>query len=248
LIGARGTGPTDQGARVDLVVSFSGPMDLRPLVNTDDPELREAVRDFLGCASGPCPDASEASPITHVDPTDPPMALINGNDEIIPVDQAQGMARALQDAGVQSKVWIVQGGHGAGYGGGDKVLDLIIPYVEAWVEGRQAPTPAEGVGATGSSGKGQEQEQPAGSSGTGSPGKGSGGQPTPATQPPDAKSSDVSGRSVEPAETIDAVAIAAAMIALLLVVVLVVVVLRLRRRLAGLTAGDAPRSSGVEKA
>jgi acetyl esterase/lipase len=149
LVATRGSGPHDEGSRVSVVASWSGMMDLRPLVAADDEEMRSAVRTFLGCsAAEPCDrPASAASPITHVDPTDPPMVLVNGSDEIVPVDQAESMSAALNDAGVESHVTIAQGGHGAGYGGGTKILDQVIPFIQAWLAGEDAPSasPQEGV-------------------------------------------------------------------------------------------------------
>jgi acetyl esterase/lipase len=149
LVAARGSGPLDTGSRVDLVASWSGPMDLRTLVNADNDELRSAVRTFLGCsASEPCGRlARRASPITYVDPSDPPMVLVNGSEEIIPVAQAESMAAALTGSGVQSAVTIAQGGHGAGYGGGTKILDQVIPTVQAWLAGRDVPATSPSPGA-----------------------------------------------------------------------------------------------------
>jgi acetyl esterase/lipase len=144
LVAARGTGALDRGSRVAVVASWSGMMDLRPLVDAEDDELREAVRTFLGCtASERCARvASTASPIVHVDPSDPPMVLVNGSEEIVPVSQAESMAAALEAAGTDGHVSIAQGGHGAGYGGGTKILDQVFPFVAAWLSGEEAPSSA----------------------------------------------------------------------------------------------------------
>jgi hypothetical protein len=214
-------------------------MDLRPLVDASDPVLKEAVRDFLGCAAGqPCGQvAAEASPITYVDPTDPPMILINSDDEIIPVDQARSMASALDDAGIDNRLWIVQGGHGAGYGGGNKILDRIIPDLQAWVDGR--PAPAVTQGETEGAGKGQEGEPASADAG-----KGGEPMPTAGSQPEQpVKSSKPAGRVEESAPV---VAIAAAMIALILVIVLVVVIVRLRRKVASLSIAERPAQTSAE--
>ena len=96
-----GEGPTDVGARVRVAVSWSGPMDLPGLL-TGRQDVVSAVETFLGCsAPANCADAArEASPITHVDPSDGAVYLANSTDEIIPESQAEEMAAALERSGV----------------------------------------------------------------------------------------------------------------------------------------------------
>ncbi len=229
LVGSMGSGPTDRGARVRVVASWSGPMDLASLVDSEDEELRGAVRGFLGCSdSEPCEEvARAASPITYVDPTDPSMVLINSDEEIIPVAQATGMAAALTEAGVENDVRIVTGGHGAGYGGGNKVLDLVIPFVRAWLDGRPAP------------------EQPEGEVGAEDAATGKGGDGTAAAVPsaiPSGEPASNPGASATAVRTgtTSAVVVAIALVASVLVAVQLFVIARLRRRVADLSG---PRSS-----
>ena len=57
-----------------------------------------------------CPERWEdASPITHVDPTDAPLLLANSDDELVPVDQARAMAARLDTAGVVHQLVVVPG-------------------------------------------------------------------------------------------------------------------------------------------
>jgi dienelactone hydrolase len=241
LVGAMGTGPLDRGDRVSVVVSFSGMMDLRTLVDSSDPEMRFAVQTFLACAGGPpCADvAREASPITYVDGSDPPMVLVNGSDEINPPEQAESMARALTQAGVDSHVEIAQGGHGAGYGGGNKILDHVIPYIQAWIAGRPAPSPA-----------------PQGGSSEGEDGGKGGAAPPPSASPAAPSPEDVKDNEPEPApERVVAVGrsspsvlvVAIAMLAVLVVIGELFVITRLRRRVAALTA-RRPEDGGTTPA
>jgi Prolyl oligopeptidase family len=67
-------------------------------------------------ASGrPCDEATvvAASPISHVDPSDAPILLTNGEvDQLVPPDQAVRMAAALEAAGVSHElVLIPDAGH-----------------------------------------------------------------------------------------------------------------------------------------
>ena len=94
-----GRGVHDVGrSRSRSPISWSGPMDLRPLLHSSDGELVSVVETFLGC-SAPAdvrPTGRLASPITHVDPTDGAVYLANSTDEIIPASQAQQMAATLE--------------------------------------------------------------------------------------------------------------------------------------------------------
>jgi hypothetical protein len=246
LVASRGTGALDRGSRLAVVASWSGMMDLRPLVDAEDEELREAVRTFLGCtATEPCTRvASAASPIVHVDPSDPPMVLVNGSQEIVPVAQAESMGTALEAAGVDGHVTIAQGGHGAGYGGGTKILDQVFPLIGAWLNGEDpppspAPSAAEPSGIEPSDtvvgsgdGKATSSVSPRDAGGSKQYGIGAG-------APVAAVKSTATGVSV----------IAVAMIAVVVVFVQFVVIGRLRRRAAGQPRGrDVPTSAGAEGA
>lgn len=232
LVGAQGRGPLDQGARVNVVASWSGPMDLRPLVSgSADPEIREPVRAFLGCSDGdPCTTvARDASPIVYVDPSDPPMMIVNSDVEVVPLDQAEALTAALDRAGVENELSIALGGHGAGYGGGDKILDRVIPYVQAWIDGRDSPLTSE------------EADPPAGVKG--------GGVPVPtATVTPAAgekRAAPVSASSdLDTNDSLSLVLLTIAALALVLVVVQLFVIAGLRRRLPKPSASGG--SGGAE--
>jgi acetyl esterase len=105
LLATVGEGPVDRGSRVAAAVSLSGPMDMPRWLQGGSP----VVTDFLGCTDpvGPAclETAHEASPVAHVDPTDPPMFLANGTDEIIALWHATTMAEALRREGVPHELW-----------------------------------------------------------------------------------------------------------------------------------------------
>jgi acetyl esterase len=95
----RGRGPWDAGSRVAAVVSWSGPMALSRLAGSlaSDERRSTMVSDYLGCDPSECgARAKAASPVHHVDSTDPPMLLANSLDEFIPPGQASVMARQLR--------------------------------------------------------------------------------------------------------------------------------------------------------
>jgi acetyl esterase/lipase len=241
LVASRGTGALDRGSRVALVASWSGMMDLRPLVDAEDDELREAVRTFLGCsAAGACTrGASAASPIVHVDPSDPPMVLVNGSEEIVPVSQAESMGAALEDAGVDGIVTIAQGGHGAGYGGGTKILDQVFPFIGAWLTGEDLP-PSPAPAAI----------QPSGAEGAVA--RSGDGKATAPASPAEAGAKQQGVRVDAPVALAKGSStgvgmVAVAMIAVVVVFVQLVVIGRLRRRAAPATRGpDVPSNAGTE--
>jgi acetyl esterase/lipase len=77
-------------------------------------EIREPaspVAKYLGCAPGKCAEtAALASPITHVDATDPPTLLIHGElDKVVPVSQSRTFDQALKAKGVASELIVIPG-------------------------------------------------------------------------------------------------------------------------------------------
>lgn len=244
LVGTMGRGPLDQGARVSVVASWSGPMDLRSLISDSaDPRIREPVRAFLGCSnSDSCASvARDASPITYVDPTDPPMMIVNSDVEVVPLDQAEAMTAALDEAGVDNRFLLALGGHGAGYGGGNKVLDRVIPFIAAWIEGRSVPAANE----TGGPVDGERAEEPK-----------PGAEPAPDSSspitPPQKDEKDVSlvGTSGAPQrnDQLNVVVLTIALLTLALVVVQFFVIAGLRRLVASRSSDEGSGEAGVEGA
>ncbi|MCS0498452.1 alpha/beta hydrolase [Protaetiibacter mangrovi] len=108
LLGTRGTGALDEGARVAAVVELSGPIDLTGVAVTDD--FVPVQLAYLGCVTADdCPAASAASADTWVDETDPPFFVAHSTDEMIPLEQARIFVRALRDAGVDTTFVTVEG-------------------------------------------------------------------------------------------------------------------------------------------
>src|SRR5439155_11644294 len=101
--GVSGSGSLTTGSRVRVVVTWSAPMDLAKLesptactapadVCKDREKIPARVSDYVGCSLQACPQTyQDASPVSHVDPSDPAMLVANGTDELIPLDQATEM-------------------------------------------------------------------------------------------------------------------------------------------------------------
>lgn len=151
MLATSGKGPLDRGSRVAASVSWAGPMDLHP--DEYGPDSQPYVRAFLDCPSGPCQESTivAASPISHVDKTDAPMFIANGDsDQLVPVDQATRMSAALDRARVPHRLFIVpNAGHDP---------SLIPPVVEPSLQflhqelggSDPGPTPGRTVGEGGS--------------------------------------------------------------------------------------------------
>jgi len=97
------------GARVQAVVSYAGPQDLR----VNGPYTEEQARlvtNFLGVFPGDAPQrATLASPIAHVGAGDPPFLLVHGTrDDLVPVEHSRRMAAALRAVGTPATVLELQ--------------------------------------------------------------------------------------------------------------------------------------------
>lgn len=114
-----GTGPTDEGSRVGAVVSLSGVSLLTEAalqLGVPSPEAAAMALNYLGCTdptAAKCPQAATASALLNVDPSDPPMFLVNGSAELVPVEQAEAMRDTLEAAGIPVELTIgADAGHG----------------------------------------------------------------------------------------------------------------------------------------
>jgi len=115
LVGMRGSGPTTSGDRVSAVVDLSGPVDLTAAgqrLGHPVPYVPRIELAYLGCtAFDACPQARAASAVYDVDPSDPPVFIAQSSNELIPREQGDAFAAALEAAGVRHSVTTVPG-HG----------------------------------------------------------------------------------------------------------------------------------------
>ncbi len=108
LLGTLGSGDLTTGSRVAAVAELSGPTDLTGLAATDD--FVPVQRAYLGCAAADaCPAAFAASPISAIDPSDPPFFVGHSTVEKIPVEQAELFVKGLRDVGVATEFVTVEG-------------------------------------------------------------------------------------------------------------------------------------------
>ena len=104
MLGTTGTVGAD---RVEAVVSFSGQSNLMTLSNE---HTINAATNYIGCSSTDCPsDWMANSPIDHCDHLTSPMLIVNSTHELMPLDQATGMATKLADVGVPHELRILNG-------------------------------------------------------------------------------------------------------------------------------------------
>ncbi len=131
-----------EGGPVAVVASLSGLYDLPGIL--DQPgvaeDVEEKIEDYMGCGVDECRELWEdASPITHVDPSDPPMFLAGATDEDIPEQQAVEMGQVLDEAGVPNQVEVLDlQGHGRALDA--EVSDNMVAFMS---EQFDVPVPPE---------------------------------------------------------------------------------------------------------
>lgn len=110
LLATAGSGDWDAVDRVAAVVTMSAPLDLTGADVRDDFVDRQLS--YLACDDlARCPAAELASPATFVDATDPPFLVVHGDDEMIPLAQAQAFTAALEHADVPVQLAVVPSQH-----------------------------------------------------------------------------------------------------------------------------------------
>jgi len=101
----------DQSSRVQAVVDMFGPADLT--VNFDASDFQNA-RTVFGATNPDDPKLAAASPVTYIDPGDPPFLILHGDqDTTVYLEQSQILYQKLQATGVEAQLVVV---HGAGHG------------------------------------------------------------------------------------------------------------------------------------
>jgi acetyl esterase/lipase len=155
MLGVRGEGPTNRDSRVNVVVSWSGPMNFTQApsgqVAPQIPRRRGPLQTYLGCSPLVCPETYvDASPVTHVDPTDAPMLLANSaNEQATALSHAEDMAAALQEAEVPVELIVLEGQlHSKAYAnepapghGGQTVFEASADFMREWIDGRGQTEP-----------------------------------------------------------------------------------------------------------
>ncbi len=131
-------GSPGQSSKVQAVVSFFGPTDMRA---TFPPASVPLLRDFIGGTPAEKPDAHRlASPVNYVTPGDAPMLLLQGTkDPLVPHAQAILMLEAMTKAGVPGRVELLAG---ASHGWGGTELNRTILAMNAFFDEHLITKPA----------------------------------------------------------------------------------------------------------
>jgi acetyl esterase/lipase len=129
-------GPADVSARVQAVIDFYGPTDLRAMY-ASSPAAAEPIRLLLGGSPDDVPErCADASPASHVSPDDPPILLVQGAaDTMIPTSQAEFLASELATAGVRHRLIVIPGArHGFGFQANQRdLLPEILAFLgDVW--------------------------------------------------------------------------------------------------------------------
>jgi acetyl esterase/lipase len=108
-------------SQVQAIVSWFGASNLQTILAQSTPHglaVREpALRLLLGDLPVAVPDMARlASPVTHVDPQDPPLLLLHGDQDVqMPINQLHELQGAYARAGVPVQTHVL---HGVGHDGG----------------------------------------------------------------------------------------------------------------------------------
>ena len=124
-------GHLDPSSCVQAVCDFFGPTDLPALLGQRGADTRRPMPEdhLLGGSLEELPDlAALASPITHVDASDPPFLILHGGDDpTVPVEQSIAFDEALRAAGVDTTLIVIDG---AGHGFPREHLAYVKPWFD----------------------------------------------------------------------------------------------------------------------
>jgi acetyl esterase/lipase len=110
----------DMKSDVRAIVSFYGASDLQTILQQSTEyglSVRvPALQLFLGGQPTELPEVAKlASPVTHVDPTDPPLWLIHGEaDPQMPIEQSRQLAELSRQTGLPVDFEVIPGGRHGG--------------------------------------------------------------------------------------------------------------------------------------
>lgn len=110
----------DVSSNVQAIVSYFGASDLTTILAQSTPDglavRAPALQRLFGSPPDKAPQLAQlASPVFQVDPTDPPLYLLHGDNDLqMPVNQALELQSVYQDAGLRVQLMIL---HGVGHQG-----------------------------------------------------------------------------------------------------------------------------------
>jgi acetyl esterase/lipase len=103
----------EHSGRVQAVIDFFGPSDFTAISRPRRGPVRLHAEELL--LGGPVTEKLElaraASPVSHIDPDDPPFFIVHGTeDRVVPPRQSELLHEALEAAGVESHLHLIPGG------------------------------------------------------------------------------------------------------------------------------------------
>jgi acetyl esterase/lipase len=133
----------DQPSKVQVVVNFYGPSDLRAIAQ-DNPGVVDLVARLLGTKDPHAAIAAQASPITYIDHGDAPvLTLHGGKDTLVPLIQSQRLHEALKLAGVEEHLEVFpNAGHGFGGQDAERARQLTREFLDRHLKPDGSSTPA----------------------------------------------------------------------------------------------------------
>jgi acetyl esterase/lipase len=132
-----GGGWPEQPSKVQVVVNYYGPADLRT-IKEDNPAVVDLVAGLLGTADLHSAIAAQASPLVYIDSHDAPVLTLHGaKDTLVPLDQSRRLHDALKLAGVEEHLEVfADAGHGFGGQDAERALLLTREFLDRHLKPR----------------------------------------------------------------------------------------------------------------
>lgn len=133
---------SDQSSSVQQIVSFYGASNLQTILSQSTPHglsVRVPALDLLlGGSPMEQPQLAQlASPVAHVDRSDPPLLLIHGDqDPQMPINQAHELQGKYQQSGLTIEFQVV---HGGAHGGAGFFEDEMLVQVADFLKANRQP-------------------------------------------------------------------------------------------------------------
>jgi acetyl esterase/lipase len=127
----------DQSSAVQAIVSFYGASNLRTILKQSTPHGLNVRVPALELLLGGQPDekpvlAALASPVSHVDASDPPLLLIHGDqDPQMPINQSHELEGKYRAAGLKVRFEVV---HGGAHGGKEFYDEARLGLVDVFLK------------------------------------------------------------------------------------------------------------------
>ncbi|MFB6219524.1 MAG: alpha/beta hydrolase family protein, partial [Halobacteriaceae archaeon] len=123
---------------VAAAIPMNGPHDIRRLGATDPTRLFISgfVRRLVGAPFAEAPEAYRlASPIEHVDGSEPPFLLMTStNDEEVPFHESVALRDRLEAAGAHAHLYVADGGDHVCLASGNSHYEEGMERIEAFLE------------------------------------------------------------------------------------------------------------------